>query len=41
MHRNDDKEQTLLAKKFAKLLHKDPKSPMLQRRLAQLQEIAH
>ena len=41
MHRNDDKEQTLLAKKFAKLLHKDPKSPMLQRRLAQLQENAH
>ena len=41
IQRNGDREQTLLAKKLIKLLSKNPKSPMLQRRLAQLQENAH
>ena len=41
MHTKDDKEQTLLAPKLDNLLRKDPKSPRLQRRLAQLHENAH
>jgi hypothetical protein len=41
MQTKDDKDQTFWAKKLNELLHKDPTSPMLQRRLAQLHENAH
>ena len=40
-HRKGDRKQTLLAFKLGKLLRKDPKSPMLQKQLAQLQKSAH
>jgi len=41
MQRKDDKEQTLFAFKLDKIMRKDPKSQMLQTRLAQLLENAH